>query len=48
MASLNNLSESDLLRLLVSMLVTQQDVDDYAAGVATIGRLRTVNDINTV
>lgn len=48
MADIFDLSEADLLKMLLLMFITQQDVDDYAAGVSLIGRLRTVNDINTV
>lgn len=47
MASLNNLSEADLLRILLSMFITQDDIDDYAAGTSILGKLRTVDDINT-
>lgn len=48
MATIHELSEADLLRIFLSLFITQQDVTDYAAGTSVLGKLRTVNDINTV
>jgi hypothetical protein len=48
MPNISGLSSEDIADLLVQMFITQQDIDDYKAGVSVLGRLRTVNDINTV